>query len=196
MTSNASAIIESPSVLRNAQWSADLTTRSGFGFQLRPASHDDEADLAEFFSGVSAEDLRFRFLTAVRRVSHDVLVDMTDVDHERPESFLAYDGKKLIASALLAADSARERAEIAIAVRSDYKDRGVGWALLEYAARYAQAKGIKIMESIESSENRAAIPIEEEMGFSVKPYPGDATLMLLERKLGAFHDIRELLPML
>ena len=34
------------------------------------------------------------------------------------------------------------------------------------------------------------------MGFSVKPYPGDATLMLLERKLGALHDNRELLPTL
>ena len=34
------------------------------------------------------------------------------------------------------------------------------------------------------------------MGFSVKPYPGNATLMPLERKLGALHDNRELLPML
>ena len=196
MSSNASAVIESPSILRSAGWSADLTTRSGLRFHLRPACPNDEADLAEFFAGVSAEDLRFRFLTAVRRVSHEVLVDMTDVDHERTESFLAYDGKKLIASAMLAADSALERAEIAIAVRSDYKDRGVGWALLEYAARYAQAKGIKVMESIESSDNHAAVRLEEDMGFSVKPYPGDATLMLLERKLGALHDNRELLPML
>lgn len=52
------------------------------------------------------------------------------------------------------------------------------------------------MESIVSSDNHAAVRLEEEMGFSVKPYPGDATLMLLERKLGALHDNRELLPTL
>lgn len=196
MSSNASAIIESASVIKGAKWSADLVTNSGLRLHLRPACPDDEADLAEFFAGVSAEDLRFRFLTAVRRVSHDVLVDMTNVDHERTESFLAYDGRKLVASAMLAADSALDKAEIAIAVRSGYKNRGVGWALLEYAARYAQAKGIKVMESVESSDNYAAVRLEEEMGFSVKPYPGDATLMLLERKLGALHDNRELLPML
>ena len=190
--SNASRVIESPSVLRNAQWSAELTTRSGFHFYLRPARPDDEAALAEFFGRVSAEDLRFRFLTAVRTVSHDVLVNMTNVDHDRTESFLAFDGGTLIASAMLVADSELARAEIAIAVHADFKGRGVGWTLLEYAARYAQAKGITVLESIESSDNGSAVRIEKEMGFSVKPYPGDATLMLLERTLGAPHDNREL----
>ena len=37
MASNACIIIESPNVLRNGLWTADLTTRSGFPFHLRPA---------------------------------------------------------------------------------------------------------------------------------------------------------------
>lgn len=82
MFSNASTIIESVSVIQGAKWSADLITDSDLHFHLRPACPDDEADLADFFAGVSAEDLRFRFLTAVRRVNHEVLVDMTDIDHE------------------------------------------------------------------------------------------------------------------
>lgn len=41
------------------------------------------------------------------------------------------------------------------------------------------------MESIESRENRAAIEVERDMGFTVKMDPDDPTLVLVQRKLGA-----------
>lgn len=55
--------------------------------------------------------------------------------------------------------------------------------MLAHIARYAEAKAGKTLESIESHENHAAIELEREMGFSAEPYPGDATLVLVRRKL-------------
>lgn len=163
----------------------ELATWKGFRFEIRPARPSDEAIVADFFAQVTAEDRRFRFLTGAARLDHDMLERLTKVDHDRTEDFLAFDGDTLIASAMIAADPALERAEAAISVRAEYKHRGVGWALLAHLARYARGKGIKLIESIESRDNVEAIALEKEMGFTATPYPGDATLMVLQKRLGS-----------
>lgn len=67
-----------------------LTTRTGFRVLVRPAGEADEAALAGLFAHVTAEDLRFRFLSSVRQVPHDQLVAMTKIDHRQTENFLAF----------------------------------------------------------------------------------------------------------
>lgn len=161
----------------------ELTTWKGFRFRVRPAVPADKATLAKLFDGVSPEDRRFRFLTSVRRVDDDMLSRMTQVDHERTEDFLAFDGDKIIASAMLAADSGGERGEVAISIDAEYKNRGIGWALLDHVARFAADKGIRLIEAIESRDNVEAISLEKEMGFTATAYPGDATLVLLQKRV-------------
>lgn len=164
--------------------SARLTARSGFAFTVRPIRPEDGAALAEFFTHVAHEDLRFRFLTAINEVGPNLLAIMTNVDHDRTETFLAQapDGT-IVASAMIAADRNRERAEVALSIRVDYKKRGISWTLLEHVARWAKARGIRRLESIESRENHQAIELEREMGFRAEEYPGDATLILLQADL-------------
>lgn len=160
-----------------------LRTRTGFEFQVRAASAADEPSLAEFFTHVANDDLRFRFLSGQQTVSHDQLVMMTRHDRQT-ENFLALaaDGT-LIATAMLACDAAREHGEVAISIRSDFKARGIGWELLAYVAGYAEASGIQTLESVESRANHAAIELEREMGFTVSGCPGDATLVVVRREL-------------
>jgi GNAT superfamily N-acetyltransferase len=167
------------------EWSAKLETRSGVKLNVRPAAPDDEPGLIEFFRHVAPEDLRFRFLTAVRAVGHDLAHPLVAVDHSRTENLLAFDAETgaLVATAMVAADPDLERAEVAIAIRSDYKHRGVGWTLLAHASDYAAARGIKRLESIECCDNREAISVEKEMGFTARSYPGDATLTLVAKDL-------------
>lgn len=171
---------------KESGWSGLLTTRSGFAFYVRPATPADEDALADFFTHVGAEDLRFRFLTSLRKVGHDRLEMMTRVDHRRTEDFLAFelDGGPVIATAMLAADEKLERAEVAVSVRSDHRDRGIGWTMLEHIRRFAEARGIGVLESVQSQDDRAAIDLEREMGFTARPCPGDSTLVILETKLG------------
>uniref|UniRef100_UPI0035CB52F8 GNAT family N-acetyltransferase n=1 Tax=uncultured Sphingomonas sp. TaxID=158754 RepID=UPI0035CB52F8 len=164
-----------------------LTTRSGVPLRVRPADAADEAALAEFFTHVSPDDLRFRFLSGADTVRRDQLVAMTQVDHGRTESFLAYDAAddRLVATAMLACDPALRTGEVAIVVRSDYKNKGLGWALLDYVAAFAEPKGLHAIEAVESWENRAALEVERDMGFTIASYPGDATLSLVRRLLPA-----------
>ncbi|MFN3389423.1 MAG: GNAT family N-acetyltransferase [Allosphingosinicella sp.] len=168
-----------------SEWSAELTTRAGVRLKVRPAAPEDESRLADFFARVSPDDIRFRFLSAVQKPGHDLLAPLVQLDHTTTENFLAFaeDGETLLATATLAADPSLERAEVAITVRSDHKHRGLGWTLLDHVARNAEARGIETIESIESRDNREAIALEREMGFTATSYPGDSTLVLLRKRL-------------
>ena len=171
--------------MMNPDWSADLTTSSGFKFTVRPANTLDEAILARFFTHVTPEDLRFRFLTGLKAVGQSQITAMTDIDHNRTENFLAFvdDGSELIATAMLACDDKLETGEVAMVIRPEYKNRGVSWGLLSHVADYARSRGLRTLQSIELRDHHEAIQMEREMGFAVGPYPGDPALALVQRQL-------------
>ena len=161
-----------------------LTTRSGLQVHVRPASPDDLPALEAFFNQLTPEDLRFRFLGTVK-VGQQQLTDMTQVDHDRTESFIATateDGP-IIATAMLACDADMTVGEVAVSIRADYRHRGIGWELLGFMTELAAAKGVKRVLSLESRLNRAAIELEQERGFRARAYDGDASLVLLEKSL-------------
>lgn len=162
-----------------------LMTRSGLKLHVRAVAPEDEPLLAEFFRHVTPEDLRFRFLGVVREVSHERLLAMTKVDHNTTEHFLAFahSSDAIVATAMVACDPLFTKAEVAISVRADEKHKGVGWEMLRHAARYARARGVKTLESLESRENHEAIELEREQGFVAVPYPDDPTLLLIRKDL-------------
>ena len=168
-------------------WTADLVARSGFAFHVRPAEPSDEAALADFFTHVDKEDLRFRFLSAIHKVGHDQLRALVTVDHEHIENFLAFDPAtgRIVATAMLAADESLTRAEVAVAIRADFKRRGISWTLLDHVAAFARAKGIATLESIESRDNHQAIELERERGWIASACPGDPASMMLRMTLSA-----------
>lgn len=170
----------------NDDWHRDLVTRTGYRFEVRPAGPTDEAELGSFFGHVTQQDLRFRFLSAVKQVGQDQIERLTHIDHKSTENFLAFDADAgtLVATAMIAADPAGKTAEVAIAIRSDFKSRGIGWTLLEHATKFARSRGITTLESMESRENHSAIELEREMGFSVRSCPGDPTTVIVSTQLG------------
>ncbi|MBB3587030.1 GNAT family N-acetyltransferase [Sphingomonas sp. BK481] len=168
-------------------WSADLTTRTGYAFYVRPITPDDEAALADFFTHVGKEDLRFRFLSAINHVGHEQLLALLRVDHEHSEHFLACEigSGRILATAMLVGDDDGLRAEVAVAIRSDFKRRGISWVLLDHVAMFARAKGLRTLESIESRDNHQAIDMERERGWTAAPCPGDPSAMILRLTLAS-----------
>jgi acetyltransferase len=162
----------------------ELVTRDGVTLCVRPAEPADAAALEAFFDGVSDEDRRFRFLTAVRHVGPGQISALTQVDHWRTESFVAFDkaDNALVASAMLACDAAMETGEVAISIHRAYRGRGLGWTLLDMVAREAQRRGVKRVVAIEDRDNHAAIALEREKGFEAHGLDGDPHLVMLEKR--------------
>jgi acetyltransferase len=162
----------------------EFVTREGITLDVRPAVAGDAAALEAFFDNVSDDDRRFRFLTAVRHVGPDQITSLTQVDHWRTESFVAFDkaDNTLVASAMLACDAAMETGEIAISIHRDHRGRGIAWTLLAMVAAEAQGRGLKRVISIEDRDNHAAIELEREMGFEAHGVDGDPHLIMLEKR--------------
>lgn len=167
------------------EWAADLATRDGLALHVRPVTGEDEPLLAELFRHVAPEDLRFRFLTALREVGHDRLEPMVRVDYDRTITFLAFAGETLVSAAMLVIDGTRTRGEVALSIRDGWKKRGISWTLLQHVLRFAKAEGIVEVVSLESADNRAAISLEREMGFETGYQEDDATVVVARKTLVA-----------
>ena len=163
------------------EWSKRLITRSGCLFDVRPAHIGDEAKLTGLLAHVTAEDKAFRKITG-----HEVDIKITTLDHHPSKTFLALIDQEteVIAAATLDCDMERQHGNVSLVIRSDFKHDGVSWELLAHIVRYAEAIGVKSLESVEVPENQAAIALEREMGFTEQNHPSNAALILMRKTLG------------
>ena len=161
-----------------------LTTRTGFGFNVRHAIPSDQDTVAEFFKHVTPEDMRFRFLSSMKSVSRERLLEMTRADDPRMVNFLALaPDDTLLAVAMLSVGADARRGEVALTIRDDYKHQGISWEMLAHICRYAQENDFKSIESLESRENHAAINLERDMEFKAYDDEDDPSVVVLRREL-------------
>lgn len=149
------------------QASAELMTRAGVSLTIRPVAASDRPAIEDFFRHVSADDLRFRFLTSLRRVDDARIDDLCVVDVPRLITFLAFHGNLLAAIATVAGDPETRKAEVALTTRPEWKHQGVSWTLLDHAIRFARANGFEEIISIEKADNAGALGLERDMGFNL-----------------------------
>ena len=90
---------------------------------MRP---EDEPMLHDLAKHISPEDLRLRFLAAVGELTHPVAARLSQLDYDRELALLAERDGVALGVAHFFADPDNQRAEYAIAVRSDWKRRGFG----------------------------------------------------------------------
>lgn len=161
-----------------------LITRNGAQLRLRPVLPEDATVLADFLARLSTEDRRFRFLDTRKPAPADIAA-LVEVDHRRTEHLLAFDTAtgELAASLMLVADDALTSAEVAIAVASEWKQHGIGWALLRHARKVAAARGLSRLICVADRADHEALEIERSQGFRARPFQGDPTLLVLEAEI-------------
>ncbi|MBW8743250.1 MAG: GNAT family N-acetyltransferase [Sphingomonas sp.] len=156
-------------------WAAELFTQSGLAVSIRPVAPADRPLVEDFFGHIGADDLRFRFLTTIRRVDQERINELCIVDVPRMITFLAFHAGLLVAIATVAGDPEAGKAEVAMATRPEWKHRGVSWTLLEHAIRFARGCGYSEILSVEKADNEGALQVERDMGFNLSLAGGDAS---------------------
>jgi len=81
------------------------------------------------------------------------------------------------------ADPDNLRAEYAIAVRSDWKGRGLGYLLMNRLIDIAGQRGIGELVGEVLRENEPMLQMCRELAFTVAPDPRDAKVMLVRKPL-------------
>lgn len=164
-------------------WEVCTETSTGVPITITPARPEDRPALEAFFERVTPEDLYYRFLSGIKKVDDQRIDAMVRDDDDLSIDFLALDSHtdEILATAMLVADPAFETAEFALCTREDAKGKGISWTLLDHAARYAEAMGIRRIYSLQAANDADALQLEREMGFTLRTNPEDPKLKLVEK---------------
>lgn len=172
------------------EWERTTQLKDGREVLMRPIRPEDEALYPDFFTEVTAEDLRLRFFAPIKDFSHAFLAKLTQLDYERAIAFAAIEvaSGKLLGAVRLHADPDHVSGEYAILLRSNLKGQGLGWKLMKLMIEWAKADGIQAVKGEILRENRTMISMCEALGFSVKSSPDDESIALVTLPIAQVED--------
>ena len=150
-------------------------------FNVRPMRPEDEPAITAFLARVSREDLRLRFFHTMKEFSHSFVARLTQLDYARAMAFVATDAAsgEILGAVRLHSDSRYETAEYAILLRSDFKGKGLGWALMQLLIDYAKNEGLKSLSGVVLHENMTMLAMCRDLGFDIKGDPRDASVVIV-----------------
>ncbi|HEV2302889.1 MAG TPA: GNAT family N-acetyltransferase, partial [Stellaceae bacterium] len=159
--------------------------RDGTRLFLRPIRPEDEPLLQELAGNMSPEDLRMRFFTPIRGLSHRLAARLSQIDYDREMALVAFPecGGPALGVARFSADPDNARAEYAIGVRTDWHGRGLGYLLMNRLIEVARGRGIGELVGEVLRENTAMLRMARELGFSVAGDPADPSLVEVRKPL-------------
>jgi acetyltransferase len=176
-----------PERLAIAPYPADLASierlRDGTVLRMRPLRPEDEPLLHDLAAHMSREDLRLRFFTPSFGLSHAVAARLSQLDYDRELAMLAELDGTALGVAHFFADPDKMRAEYAIAVRSDWKGRGLGYLLMTRLIEIAGQRGIAELVGEVLRENGPMLQMCRELGFAITPHPSDPSTMQVRKRL-------------
>ena len=139
-------------------------------FSIRPIAPDDKAELATFFSRLSDESRRRRFLGPKPKLSARELAFLTEVDQCRHVALVAVDETGAIVGVGRYATWHNEpgRAEMAFAVLDEWQGHGLGTALGDRLVAQARATGLSSLTGSTFAFNAPAKALLKHLGFLPK----------------------------
>jgi acetyltransferase len=147
--------------------------RDGTEVRVRPVRPPDAPRLQEMIQRSDLRDIRMRFLHAMKRLPDQLAARLSQIDYTREMAFVAVapGTRDLVGVSRLAADPDGHSAEYAVFVRSDWKGRGLGRALMDRIIGYAGERGLGELFGEVLAENEPMLRMCRELGFRIEHAP-------------------------
>jgi acetyltransferase len=157
----------------------------GTSVHLRPVRPEDEPGIIDLAAHQSPKDLRMRFFTSMKGISHELAARLTQIDYDREVALVAEPLERgmIWGVGRFAGDPDNVRAEYAVAVRTDIKRRGLGYLLMTRLLQIAKARGLSEIFGEVLRENEPMLKMARELGFSTAPHPGEADVIRVTKRL-------------
>lgn len=177
----------------------DVTLAGQVNITIRPMEEDDSKALLEFFLRIPEED---RYYLKEDVTSPSVIEQWAEnLNYSRALPLLAFDGDRIVADGTLhrrRAGATKHRGEIRVVVEPEYRNKGVGTALIHELIEIAKDSELEsIVLELVAEEQAPAIRTAEGLGFmnmakvpnfvrDIHGKPHD--LLLMELPLGKWQD--------
>jgi acetyltransferase len=157
--------------------------RDGTVLNIRPIRPEDEPLLQDLAAHMTPEDLRLRFFAPVRGLTHTVASRLSQLDYDREMALVGLDNGAALGAVHFFADPDNRRAEYAIAVRSDWQGRGIGYLLMNRLIDIARERRIGALVGEVLRENGTMLQMCRELGFTSATNPEDPDLLRVTKEL-------------
>jgi len=160
------------------------TTRSGFPLFLRPVKITDEPLLKDFFYSLSDESVYTRFISRRLDMPHERLQDFVVIDYTNEIIMLAIredadaSVQEIVGVGQYGIDEKSHTAEVALVVRDDCQNKGIGTTLLSYLTELAQKEGLLGFTAEVLIENVSMLHLFENMGFDIQRHTAEGVIEL------------------
>ncbi|MEM3513338.1 MAG: GNAT family N-acetyltransferase [Thermoplasmata archaeon] len=148
------------------------TTKTGLQVLLRPVKLTDEPLLKDFFYSLSDASLYRRFMSVRKDMPHERLQEFVVIDYKKEMVILATisNGEKeeIVGVGQYGIEEDTNTAEVALVVRDDYQNKGVGWELLSYLTYLAKTHGLIGFTAEVFTDNRPMLHLFEKAGFQIE----------------------------
>ena len=154
-----------------------MMLRCGIEIILRDLTPEDQALYPEFHTHVSGSDRRLRFFSAAP-VSERQMYRLTHFDpHDAVVLAAVGANDGLLYGVGRIHSIGGGVGEFAVMVRSDLKGQGLGRRLLEEVIARASTIGVTEVMGLILRENICMLSLAEELGFTIRPDPGEVGVM-------------------
>jgi acetyltransferase len=157
----------------------ELWESHGQAFTIRPIRPEDAEAHTAMVRRIPAEDLRYRFFSAVREVAPEQMMRLTQIDYDREMAFIAVraaDGATVGVSRLVC-EAAGESGEFAILVEPDCKGLGLARHLMDRLIGWARARGLPAITGQILADNQPMLGFVRHLGFSLRHAPDEPDMV-------------------
>jgi len=148
------------------------TTSEGFSLLLRPVKISDEPLLKDFFNFLSDQSLYRRFISVRKDTPHERLQEFVVIDYTKEMVILATikdaEVEKVVGVGQYGINETNHTAEVALVVRDEDQNKGVGLELLSYLTYLAKREGLLGFTAEVLVENKPMLHLFEKMGFDIQ----------------------------
>ena len=165
-----------------APYPSELTEHrlaGGEPMTIRPIRPEDAQAHTAFFARLSPQDIRYRFFSAMRELSAEQTVRLTQVDYDREMAFVAVRDTtgETVGVARLACDSDGRSGEFAVIVQADMKGRGLASHLMRRLIGWGRQRGLREIEGQILADNHPMLAFIRHLGFTVRRMVDDPEVM-------------------
>ena len=150
-------------------------TSDGQDLLLRPVRISDEALIKDFFYSLSNQSMYRRFMSVRTDMPHERLQQFVIIDYKREMVILAVvehenQQQSIAGIGQYGIDETSHVAEVAVVVRDDMHDHGIGTELLSYLTMLAKRQGLLGFTAEVLVENGPMMHLFEQGGFDLEKH--------------------------
>ncbi|MBW2056462.1 MAG: GNAT family N-acetyltransferase [Deltaproteobacteria bacterium] len=147
-------------------------TKAGLRILLRPVKISDEPLLKDFFYSLSDKSIYRRFFSRRTDMPHEYLQKFVVIDYSKQTVILAVvehgEREECVGIGQYTVDETGNTAELALVVRDDYQNKGIGSELLSYLTLLAKKQGLFGFTAEVLVDNRPMHHLIRKMGFAIE----------------------------